>query len=239
MKIIADLHTHTIASTHAFSTLDEMVRAASDAGLNAIAITDHGRAMAGAPGQYYFESLPMVPDYLYSVRVLKGIEANIINYDGTLDCDKSILHKLDWVVASIHSITLLEKPTVEKCTNAYLSVARNPYVNVIAHSGSPYYAYNYEEVIKECAATGTLIEINNASFSSRKDSIPNCTEIARICKRLGARIVVDSDSHFHTYVGKFDNALAMLKEIEFPPELVVNSSVDNLKQYMREKNIQI
>lgn len=56
MKIIADLHTHTVASTHAYSTLQEMVTAASEMGLSAIAVTDHGVEMPGAPkaGTWYF-----------------------------------------------------------------------------------------------------------------------------------------------------------------------------------------
>ena len=49
MKIIADTHTHTIASTHAYSTLLENVGYAKKAGLRAIAITDHGPAMPDAP----------------------------------------------------------------------------------------------------------------------------------------------------------------------------------------------
>ena len=44
MQIIADLHTHTNVTDHAFSTLTEMVQAAHDMGLKAIAITNHRTA---------------------------------------------------------------------------------------------------------------------------------------------------------------------------------------------------
>ena len=86
MKIIADLHTHTIASTHAYSTVTEMAQAAADAGLYALALTDHGRRMPGAPGAYYFESLGLIPKELFGVRMLKGMEANITDYEGNIDC---------------------------------------------------------------------------------------------------------------------------------------------------------
>lgn len=240
MKIIADLHTHTNACTHAYSTIDEMVRAAADENLYAIAITDHGRAMEGAPGAYYFESLSLVPSELYKVKVLKGMEANIIDFDGNLDASDKLLSTLDWVVASMHTITLKDKPDVSKCTNAYLKVCANPYVHVIGHSGSPYYKYDYETVVKECVKTNTLIEINNATFTGfRKDSIPNCKKIAQLCKKYGARVVVNTDAHFASNVGKVPFALQMLTEIDFPKELVVNSSLDNLKQFLSEKNIVI
>lgn len=42
MNYIADLHTHTIASDHAYSTLLENIEYAKRAGMQALAITDHG-----------------------------------------------------------------------------------------------------------------------------------------------------------------------------------------------------
>ena len=44
MKILLDTHTHTLASTHAYSTVLEMAKYASEAGMEAIAITDHAPA---------------------------------------------------------------------------------------------------------------------------------------------------------------------------------------------------
>lgn len=240
MKIIADLHTHTNACTHAYSTINEMVKAAADKNLYAIAITDHGRAMEGAPGPYYFESLSLLPKEIYNVKLLKGMEANIVDFDGTLDASDKLLSTLDWVVASMHTITLNAKPSVENCTDAYLRMCENKHVHVIGHSGSPYYKYDYETVVKECVKTSTLIEINNSTFTGfRKDSIPNCKKIAQLCKQHGARIVVNTDSHFASSVGDVPFALQMLSEINFPQELVVNSSVENLKQFLSEKNISI
>ena len=104
MEIIADLHTHTIASTHAYSTITEMVQAASAKNLYAIAITDHGRQMPGSPREFYFETMgTFVPKELFGVRVLKGMEANILDYDGNIDCDDFLADKLDWIVASMHT----------------------------------------------------------------------------------------------------------------------------------------
>ena len=123
MKLIADLHTHTIASTHAYATVTEMVFEASRLGLFALAITDHARSMPGAPGPFYFESLGMLPQYMESVRLLRGIEANICDYDGNIDVEPTLQSYLDWVVASMHTITIKGEATVEKCTNPYLKLA--------------------------------------------------------------------------------------------------------------------
>lgn len=240
MKIIADTHTHTLASTHAYGTLKEMVEEAAALGLYAIGITDHGPNMPGSPRKWYFNNLCAVPSTYLGVRVLKGAEANIADFDGNLDIDIPTLKGLEWVVASLHNPTLdasKVKPTVETCTQLYLNAAKNPYINVIGHSGTPEYAYDYEKVIPELAANGKLIEINDSAFRNKKGSMHNCIEIAKVCKKVGARIIVNTDAHFMTQVGRVDDTLRALEEINFPEELVVNSSVERFEQYLNEHNI--
>ena len=237
MKLIADLHTHTIASTHAYATVTEMANEASKLGLFAIAITDHARTMPGAPGPFYFESLGILPEYLQGVRLLRGIEANICDYDGNIDVEASLQQQLDWIVASMHIITLDGKATVEKCTNAYLKLAENPNVNVIGHSGSDYFKYDYEKVIPAFAKNGKLVEINDSAFRYGRDYVGNCVTIAKLCKKYGARICVDTDAHFTNTLGRAYKTLEMLEDIDFPEKLIVNTSVENLKAYFDEKNI--
>lgn len=239
MKIIADTHTHTIASTHAYSTAQEMINAAANRGLYAIALTDHGYAMPGSPGKWFFESLGAIPPVFNDVRVLKGIEANVVDLDGTLDMKDSVLSGLEWVVASIHGGLCKGNPTVESVTNAYLRLAKNPYVKVIGHSGTPKYKYDYEKVIPVFAQNGKLVEINNNTFNFRKSSCKNCVEIAKVCKRVGASVIVNSDAHFSSRVGVVDNALEMLREIDFPEELIINSDESRFKEYLQKNGVSL
>ena len=71
MKIEADLHTHSVASGHAYSTISELALAAAERGLKMIAITDHGPAIPGGPHLYHFSNLKVLPEYLHGVRLLK------------------------------------------------------------------------------------------------------------------------------------------------------------------------
>ena len=239
MKIIADTHTHTIASTHAFSTAQEMIAAAAEKGLYAIALTDHGYAMPGSPGKWYFECLGAIPSTFNGVRVLKGVEAIVMDFDGTLDMKDEVLKDLEWVIASIHYGLCKGKASVEKTTNAYLNLAKNPYVKVIGHSGTPKFKYDYERVIPELARNGKLIEINDNTFYSRKQSCENCVEIAKVCKKHGANIVVNSDAHFSSRVGHCSSAFEMLREIDFPQELIINSDESRFKEYLRQNGISL
>ena len=84
MHYEADTHTHTIASGHAYNTIMEMVQAAVNKGLKALAITDHtrgvpGHEMFGAPDDIYFRNFTVIPREISGVRLLMGAEVNILN----------------------------------------------------------------------------------------------------------------------------------------------------------------
>ncbi|MBR5558781.1 MAG: phosphatase [Oscillospiraceae bacterium] len=235
MKIIADTHTHTVASTHAYSTLLENVTYAKKIGLRILGNTDHGPAIAGGPQVWYFHNEVAFPEVIDGVIVLKGAEANILDYDGNLDLTQNELNKLDWVIASMHS-PVINSGTVEDHTRAYLAVAQNPAVDVIGHSGDGRFPYDYERVIKAFKEYGKIVEINNHSFVTRAGSKENCTQIAKLCKKYQVPVVVNSDAHFCTEIGHFPHCIAMLEEIDFPEELVVNADFDRFLAIVKEKS---
>ena len=143
-NIIADLHTHTLASTHAYSTVQEMAVSAREKGLFALALTDHARTMPGAPGPWFFTALRELPLLYKGVLLLAGMEANVLDFSGALDIIDEERRRMDWVVASIHNIGLkgLENPTAEKCTQLWLNIAHDPVVNVIGHLSLIHICYN-------------------------------------------------------------------------------------------------
>ena len=85
MKVLLDVHTHTVASGHAFSTLQEMVRTAADKGLQILGITEHTGGIPGTCSPIYFRNLPVVPRLLSGVELFLGAGVNIGESDGSLD----------------------------------------------------------------------------------------------------------------------------------------------------------
>lgn len=233
MKIIADMHCHTIGSSHAYSTIMENINYAKKSGLYAIAITDHSGFMPEPPAKWFFKNLKIIPKIIDGIRVLRGIEANVLNVSGDLDIPDEIEKPFNWVIASIHS-HVYDGNNAQDCTQTWLNVAKNPYVNVIGHSGLPEYKYDYEKVIPEFGKNGKLVEINNHCFTQRPRAIPNLKEIARVCKKHEVKVVVNSDAHFCTQIGVFNEALKLLHEVNFPEELVVNSNQERLNKYLSE-----
>ncbi|MBR6652678.1 MAG: PHP domain-containing protein, partial [Anaerotignum sp.] len=95
MKLKIDTHTHTLASGHAYSTVDENFRWAAEKGLELVALTDHAPGMKDTTGHAYFANLHVLPEKLHGVRLLRGIELNIMDFDGTVDMDEKTLSRLD------------------------------------------------------------------------------------------------------------------------------------------------
>ena len=77
-QILLDVHTHTIASGHAFSSLQEMVHTAADKGLKILGITEHAPGIPGTCAPIYFRNLHVVPRHMYGVESLLGAELNIL-----------------------------------------------------------------------------------------------------------------------------------------------------------------
>ncbi|MDY0212309.1 MAG: phosphatase [Desulfuromonadaceae bacterium] len=228
-----DTHVHSIASGHAFSTVEEIVAAARKRGLEGVAITDHGPALPGGPHLYHFMALRFIPPFIDGVRVLRGVEANILA-GGQLDLDEKALLQLDIVLAGLHDGCGYSGVNATEHTLAMLQVMEHPEVDVISHPGNPVYPVDYVTVVEQAVRTGTALEINSSSFSiSRKNSAPNCLEIARLCAEKGALIAVGSDAHISSAVGEFTDAVAALIHAGVRPEQVVNRSLETLVAFLQ------
>jgi len=238
LKIVVDTHTHTVASGHAYSTVQEMAREAGANGIQMIAITDHGPAMLGAPTMYHFGNLRILPPVIYGVRVLKGAEVNIINNSGEVDLTEQYLKRLEFVLASFHDYCI-QPSTVENHTNAMISALKNPYIDAVAHPGNPQFQVDIDRVVAAAKEYNKLIEINNQSFIVRGGSEANCREFARKCKKEGVRIVCGSDAHVSFNVGRFDKVYKLLEEVEMPEELVLSVSTEKVEQYLEERRKRI
>lgn len=230
MKILADTHTHCIASGHAYSTIQENIRAAAEKGLELIALTDHAPAMKNTTSHAYFANLHVIDDALFGVRVLKGVELNITDFDGNIDLDEQLLSKLDISIASLH-IPCIAPGTERENTRACIGAMENPWVDILGHPGDPRYPLDYEEIFNAARRTGTLLEINNASLvpgGFRAGSDENIKRILRMAMKEDAPVVVGSDAHFYTGIGDIYYVERLMEEVGFPDELVLNTNPESL-----------
>lgn len=228
MKIIGDLHTHTNVSQHALSTFEEMLSSAVKKGHKALAITNHTAGIGDGANKWHFGIFRYTPKIIDGVAIIGGAEANIL-VDGSIDIESHI-EDLDYIIASMHE-QVFKSHDSDIIENAYLNVLKNKYVNTLGHIGNPRYKFNYENIISKCNEYGKIIEINSGSFNSRKGSFENCRDIIKLCKKYSVPIALTSDAHTSYAVGEVDKSIELALEIEFPQELIINASVENLQEY--------
>jgi len=236
MKFVADLHIHTISSGHAYSTVMENARAAADKGLEMIAITDHGPAMPGGPHAYHFGNIKVIPDELFGVRILKGVEANVIDRAGNLDLEDDRLAGLDIVLAGLHDVCT-PNGSIPENTEMMINAIKNPWVDVIVHPGNPEYLIDAEAVIQAAVQYDVAIEINNSSLKlSRVGSTPYCEKILCLAKQYGAKILVGTDSHFSLAIGDFSQVIPLLKKYDVAPSAILNTSIADIRRHLQRRS---
>ena len=236
MDLIADLHVHTVASGHAFSTIQEIAAEALAKGLKIFGVADHGPCVKGAPSYHHFRSLKFVPRFIKDVMILRGAEANIIDSKGSIDIPDHCLKNLDYVMAGFHDVVEYKKRDVKNNTNAIINAMDNPYVKIITHPGNPKFLVEYEKVVAAAKEKEVALEINNASLViAREGSVKNCILIARLIAKYDSLTVIGSDAHISFDVGNLDEAAKLVKAAGIKEEMVINSNKERLFEFLNIK----
>ncbi len=225
MKDLLDVHTHTIASGHAYGTIRDNANAAKAAGLELLGIADHAPHMPGTCHNFNFLNFKIIPRDGYGIKLIMGAELNIIDYSGSTDLPGQILKKLDYAVASLHD-PCIDPGSVEENTAAFIGVMRNPHVVILGHPDNPNFPVDFDRVAAAAKENRVLLEVNNHSYVS-KGHRAGSRECAKVmlaaCKKYGTAVIMSSDAHTEFDVGNHKNSIEVIKENNFPEELVINS----------------
>lgn len=231
-KFCMDMHTHTIASGHAYSTLQENIIAAQQKGLTYLGLSEHGPAMPGGPHIFYFSNYKCIPRQYQQLSLFCGIEANIMDDNGRLDIEEDILKKVDYVIASMHTNCIKPKTELEN-TKASIEAMKNPYVKVLGHPDDSRYLLNRKEIVLAAKEEQVAIEINNSSLhpkSARIGGRENICELLSLCKEYKVPVLLGTDSHISYTIGNFEQTLVLLEETDFPEELILNTKPENISK---------
>lgn len=190
-------HCHTRASDGR-NTLAEMAAAAQELGFEYIGIADHSKASFQANGldaarlKKQLAEIEALNKGFDGFRILAGTECDILK-DGTLDFPDSVLERLDYAVASIHSSFALGEAEM---TARLIRAMENPHVTMLGHMTGRLllkrepYAVNIPDVLDAAATTGTLIELN---------ADPRRLDLDwrwwRLAKEKGVKCVINPDAH--------------------------------------------
>lgn len=228
MQHRSDLHIHTLASHHAYSTLLENVTYAAKAGLSLIAITDHGYGAPDAGNTWHFGNQVIWPRVMEGITVLRGAEVNIMDMEGRIDLTDRDLKDLDYAVVSLHPYCV--RPVDRDAhMNALRTVLDHPLLHTIGHPADVLFDLDFDLLAKLAAAKGKYLEINEHAM--RYDAVyeKNLTLLAA-CKKYQCPVVLSTDAHVCFEIGLFSKTDRLLQEAAFPEELIWNQDPERVLQ---------
>jgi DNA polymerase (family 10) len=198
-EIKGDLHVHSKWSDGT-SSIEEIAKAAQKRGYQYVALCDHSKSLRIAHGLdetrllKQIDEIDRINEKLKGFQILKGTEVDILT-DGKIDHPDTVLRRLDYVVAAVHSGFKQEK---EKMTKRIVRALENPLVHCLAHptgrllgARAPY-EVDIDEVMEAAKKYGKVLEIN-ATFERLDLDDIHCMK----AKEMGIRMAIGTDSH-HT-----------------------------------------
>lgn len=223
-----DLHIHTVASGHAHNTLLEYINQAKGLKMKAIGISEHGPSMDGAAiNEVYFRVLDRLPEIVYGVRILRGIEANIIDAKGSIDISEKIIGKLDYIMASLHRGTPYKEKGKKMNTEATIKAIRSGKIDILTH---PFFTKDFpmdvEKVFKEACLHNVMLEINLSYVKERKiqpDTFENLKKMISIVKKYKKKVIVGSDAHNIWELADDSGLEKIMNKIGLKENMIINN----------------
>lgn len=242
MRILGDYHTHT-TYTHGTSSVEENVMQAENLELKEIAITEHCYLGYNHIKKGDIEKISDDIERIrnkYKVKILLGIEANLMSRSGDIDIADEELEKLDIVILGYHKASkysfvewlkfalpnmIRKKPTkkqIEVNTNAYLNAINKHRINIVAHLGYAGCTVDYVKIAKECVKKNIFIELNGKRINFGKEDIQGMVA-------TGVKFIINSDAHSKLAVGKNHRAFNMIEKYKIPLDQIAN--LDKLPKF--------
>lgn len=245
MKLTKDYHVHSVFSknNHGKSTIREIVERAVELKLEEIAITDHGpkHLLYGISEnniKLAKEEVIKLRAEFPNIKILLGVEANILDYSGTTDINDTVLKNCDIILCGFHlgarfstfidfwkfivlnyfgkhNKKIYEKMKIEN-TKAYLKAMDKYKINILTHPGDKI-PVDIDLISKKAEQKNIILEINNHHAHLSKDEI-------EVAQKYNVKFVIDSDAHYKDNIATFENALERAKEARLDLKRIVNLS---------------
>ncbi len=229
-----DLHIHSINSGHAYSTFQDIVDEAVRKDMSMVAVTDHGPSMDGTNGPVHFYMGNRAPKKIKNTRILWGIEANLIDSDGTIDLPEDAEKRLDLIILGIHPFTPYMDLGRKGNTNALIkAIERYPRISILAHPLHYFYEYEFEPVWEAALAHNILLEFNLSYLVKYGErDIEKFQMLVEFVRKHGSQFIINSDAHFRHEIGD-DSILDSFRDtITLDGSLVINNDENKLRNWL-------
>lgn len=235
-----DLHIHTVASKHAQGTVYEYIQQAKELGMDAIGIAEHGPALQwNNADEWYFITLCRIPEYVNGVRILKGVEANVLDGKGNIDATDRMLKELDYIIVGFHEKTGYKDLGKKKNTEAMVRAIKSGKVDIVSHPfRTNIYDHDVKKVYEEACRHKVLLEINLDWIKEHKirhDTLQNLKDLVKTVKKHKQKVIVNSDSHNVWELGDDSSLKKIKKKIGLTDNLIINNYPKELFKLLNVK----
>lgn len=223
-----DLHIHSINSGHAYGSFYDIVAEARKKKMKMIAITDHGPSMVGTLGNIHFHLGKRMPKF-DDIRVLWGVELNVIDGKGTVDLKDWELEMLDVVLLGFHQSTPYKDLGRVKNTEALLRALENPYVNILTHPLNHQFDCDKVKIIEKALDRDVLLELNMSYLVKKgEEQLDEYKMMVDLVRKRGKKFILNTDAHFIHEIGD-DSILKKFKDrIGLSDDLILKSELEDM-----------
>lgn len=230
--LTVDFHSHTLFSKCGLHTIVEMLTEAKARGLAALAITDHGPKLEGGPPTTFWDRLENPVD---GIRLLKGLECNIVSDDGNIDFPQQMLNCADIILLGLHPHLPAGKTHAHNTALLLRALVKNPFVDIVTHPEDLQYPLDFKTLAEFAGERGLALECNNSKVLNNRVPPERMKEFLDACRRAGCLIAVNSDAHALGEVGLDESVRPLLQEVGFPPGLIVNETAESAFAFVEER----
>ena len=230
--IAVDFHVHSIFSLCGLHTILELLDRARTLGMKGFAVTDHGPVIGGRLNSVFFERF-VSPDP--EVRILKGIECNLLDREGTIDLPTEYLQFLDIVLCGIHTNFVKDLGRAANTQSMIAALRRNPAIDIVTHPNDANYPVDYSTLARAAAETGVALELNNSKLRYPRSTPAEAAALLAACKEHRCSIAVCSDTHAIHELGDDGAVAPLLKQADFPEELIVNRTPETAFNFVKQR----
>jgi len=216
-----------------FHTLIEIVTIMRAKKQKAFALTDHGPALE-APRSHFSVLTKRMPPVINGIRVFKGIEASILNFEGEADIPEFENYPYEIILAGLHNHgTFANSHGVDKNTLAVVNTMKKfPAVKVITHPTYGALPVNMDVITDIAVETGTALEINNSHLLNNKTDKERLACMLELAQKKGSMLAVNSDGHVYSEMGEFNAAIEFMKPYGIESLNIVNRTLESTLEFL-------
>jgi len=252
MILFGDYHTHTQYSD-GVGTIEQNVKSAQAKGLKEVALTDHGfshmaHGMKREQLEDYKQELAEAQKKYPDIKVLFGIESNIVGINGEIDINPSERDIFDVVLVGYHrtfkannmksffkfwmpntlGLTFSKKRRKQRNTMAYIKAIENNRIDIVAHL-KLWCDVDSVQIAQVAAKHNTYIELNGKRVLFAEQEMQDMIS-------TGVKFIINSDSHNPQGLGKANIGFNFAEKYNIPLNQLANvNKLPQFQNYIRNK----